>query len=219
MSFSAFTGTSPASPDDAPAGSHHRHTYGDEGERHQDKDAGFTSGEGELGDGDRYLGTVLVVFARDSASRGGVDVHDGFEDFAVERCLRRADFSVVFEGAVADNGDGDFHVDGFSGDDGASDGVAGGPVSVGGPVRVVEFHAVGQGIGDGHVDGVEIAFIGNSYEEGDVGSDGDRFGLAGGQCLLERQVEVGRQAGVVACLLYTSPSPRDATLSRMPSSA
>ena len=26
-------------------------------------------------------------------------------------------------------------------------------------------------------------------------------------------------AGVVACLLYTSPSPRDATLSRMPSSA
>ena len=26
-------------------------------------------------------------------------------------------------------------------------------------------------------------------------------------------------AGVSACLLYTSPSPRDATLSRMPSSA
>ena len=25
--------------------------------------------------------------------------------------------------------------------------------------------------------------------------------------------------GVIACLLYTSPSPRDATLSRMPSSA
>ena len=29
----------------------------------------------------------------------------------------------------------------------------------------------------------------------------------------------GRFAGVVDCLLYTSPSPRDATLSRMPSSA
>ena len=28
-----------------------------------------------------------------------------------------------------------------------------------------------------------------------------------------------RKAGFVTCLLYTSPSPRDATLSRMPSSA
>ena len=27
------------------------------------------------------------------------------------------------------------------------------------------------------------------------------------------------QGGVITCLLYTSPSPRDATLSRMPSSA
>ena len=27
------------------------------------------------------------------------------------------------------------------------------------------------------------------------------------------------EAGMVSCLLYTSPSPRDATLSRMPSSA
>ena len=34
--------------------------------------------------------------------------------------------------------------------------------------------------------------------------------------------EVGLDIGVrvaIACLLYTSPSPRDATLSRMPSSA
>ena len=30
---------------------------------------------------------------------------------------------------------------------------------------------------------------------------------------------IGRTHGVYACLLYTSPSPRDATLSRMPSSA
>ena len=29
----------------------------------------------------------------------------------------------------------------------------------------------------------------------------------------------GMSAGLNACLLYTSPSPRDATLSRMPSSA
>ena len=27
------------------------------------------------------------------------------------------------------------------------------------------------------------------------------------------------KGGIIACLLYTSPSPRDATLSRMPSSA
>ena len=29
----------------------------------------------------------------------------------------------------------------------------------------------------------------------------------------------GQRGGDLACLLYTSPSPRDATLSRMPSSA
>ena len=34
--------------------------------------------------------------------------------------------------------------------------------------------------------------------------------------ILERPVEPDR---IVICLLYTSPSPRDATLSRMPSSA
>ena len=34
-----------------------------------------------------------------------------------------------------------------------------------------------------------------------------------------RRVAVRRQAEGQACLLYTSPSPRDATLSRMPSSA
>ena len=30
---------------------------------------------------------------------------------------------------------------------------------------------------------------------------------------------VGLSAGAIGCLLYTSPSPRDAQLSRMPSSA
>ena len=32
-------------------------------------------------------------------------------------------------------------------------------------------------------------------------------------------IKVGRSAPAKSCLLYTSPSPRDATLSRMPSSA
>ena len=32
-------------------------------------------------------------------------------------------------------------------------------------------------------------------------------------------IEQGEEGKSIACLLYTSPSPRDATLSRMPSSA
>ena len=43
-------------------------------------------------------------------------------------------------------------------------------------------------------------------------------------CLTTEVVQVGQslaapQVSVLGCLLYTSPSPRDATLSRMPSSA
>ena len=34
-----------------------------------------------------------------------------------------------------------------------------------------------------------------------------------------KMVHVGEAIGMISCLLYTSPSPRDATLSRMPSSA
>ena len=37
--------------------------------------------------------------------------------------------------------------------------------------------------------------------------------------LLVRQGRLQRRRGSGTCLLYTSPSPRDATLSRMPSSA
>ena len=35
----------------------------------------------------------------------------------------------------------------------------------------------------------------------------------------ERRLRASKEAGLNICLLYTSPSPRDATLSRMPSSA
>ena len=51
----------------------------------------------------------------------------------------------------------------------------------------------------------------------------DHFGLT--QCVVDSSdvgfalVEATRLESVVTCLLYTSPSPRDATLSRMPSSA
>ena len=41
---------------------------------------------------------------------------------------------------------------------------------------------------------------------------------AAAACLLQARVR-GRLARAAPCLLYTSPSPRDATLSRMPSSA
>jgi len=36
---------------------------------------------------------------------------------------------------------------------------------------------------------------------------------------VDRILEAAKKTGAEACLLYTSPSPRDATLSRMPSSA
>ena len=44
-------------------------------------------------------------------------------------------------------------------------------------------------------------------------------GLFGGAFLSNRAVAIVLPALVYACLLYTSPSPRDGLLSRMPSSA
>ena len=53
----------------------------------------------------------------------------------------------------------------------------------------------------------------------DLSSDAER-GTALKDALAERSVTKSELIGVVnRCLLYTSPSPRDATLSRMPSSA
>ena len=69
------------------------------------------------------------------------------------------------------------------------------------------------------VDGV------NRYRAGQQEVDGTimLYGAVGGHMCsfaqltdYSRGLEVGRRK---ACLLYTSPSPRDATLSRMPSSA
>ena len=50
---------------------------------------------------------------------------------------------------------------------------------------------------------------------GDDGIDGPVMGFGE---KVTAQV-IARADGTIACLLYTSPSPRDATLSRMPSSA
>ena len=40
-----------------------------------------------------------------------------------------------------------------------------------------------------------------------------------GSIILEAGCGIGAQTKIIACLLYTSPSPRDRSLSRMPSSA
>ena len=61
----------------------------------------------------------------------------------------------------------------------------------------------------------------NQLPEGDVIEAMD-FGYEAVQELIKAQLSILKEMGieqVKPCLLYTSPSPRDATLSRMPSSA
>ena len=53
--------------------------------------------------------------------------------------------------------------------------------------------------------------------DGDLDGVIDTAGVASGVNGLADTVETGAETG--ACLLYTSPSPRDGLLSRMPSSA
>ena len=54
-------------------------------------------------------------------------------------------------------------------------------------------------------------------------SNNNRICIIAGPCQLETEQHALDMAGkikqITDCLLYTSPSPRDATLSRMPSSA
>ena len=49
-----------------------------------------------------------------------------------------------------------------------------------------------------------------------LGSDGDQLGIMSTKDALMKAEEEGLD---LVCLLYTSPSPRDKTVSRMPSSA
>ena len=62
-------------------------------------------------------------------------------------------------------------------------------------------------------DSLNKIFSSSGYKMVDVSSKEvtHRKALAVGEIILSSEV--------IACLLYTSPSPRDATLSRMPSSA
>ena len=47
----------------------------------------------------------------------------------------------------------------------------------------------------------------------------DYFGLSRDNDLIKAAYEISLLEGIGSCLLYTSPSPRDRPLSRMPSSA
>ena len=58
--------------------------------------------------------------------------------------------------------------------------------------------------------GTYVSSIVSGLLSNDVDVDGDMLSLI---------VENEPMHGILTCLLYTSPSPRDATLSRMPSSA
>ena len=72
---------------------------------------------------------------------------------------------------------------------------------------------------------VEIVKSGNRYNA--FSSDGTKYtsyirtGTRKGAYMAKKALECREGAGgrIYCCLLYTSPSPRDATLSRMPSSA
>ena len=75
---------------------------------------------------------------------------------------------------------------------------------------------VGRGIGSGQG---KTAGRGHKGQKSRSGGSIAR-GFEGGQMPLQQRVpKFGFSSRVNNCLLYTSPSPRDATLSRMPSSA
>ena len=59
----------------------------------------------------------------------------------------------------------------------------------------------------------------SSYSAGNLGFYLNGFAYPNGSTVLRTDIGEGDAALLCTCLLYTSPSPRDATLSRMPSSA
>ena len=73
--------------------------------------------------------------------------------------------------------------------------------------------------------GMPLSSIADSFEKGMGGTLGFLAAVIGLGSILGKMLEVSGGAERIArtllstCLLYTSPSPRDATLSRMPSSA
>ena len=73
-------------------------------------------------------------------------------------------------------------------------------------------------------DGLRDLFISNGYKRFVTDMDFVAYGIVNGSKPIKNTTESTARAGSkllpgIGCLLYTSPSPRDATLSRMPSSA
>ena len=85
------------------------------------------------------------------------------------------------------------------------------------PVALVVADRTCRGLDIAEAAGVEAVLV----ERTDFGDEFDREAYAVElQKVLEgNQIDLVAMAGFGTCLLYTSPSPRDATLSRMPSSA
>ena len=88
----------------------------------------------------------------------------------------------------------------------------------------------GNNVVSGNVSAVDATFTGNvsiagtlTYEDAknvdSVGLITARSGIRVTGGVIEAQAGENKIPSLYACLLYTSPSPRDATLSRMPSSA
>ena len=66
---------------------------------------------------------------------------------------------------------------------------------------------------------LEIKSLNTYYGESHILRDVDLNVQSGEMVCLIGRNGVGKTTLLKSCLLYTSPSPRDATLSRMPSSA
>ena len=79
----------------------------------------------------------------------------------------------------------------------------------------------GSGVNDISVDGQDVILKGTVSDDGERDRIEEVAASVYGVSRVINQLSVGNeiQATGNSCLLYTSPSPRDATLSRMPSSA
>ena len=70
-----------------------------------------------------------------------------------------------------------------------------------------------------HPDDVELGSGGTIAKSINQGKSAIIIDLTQGELGTRGNTDIRRNEAFNACLLYTSPSPRDATLSRMPSSA
>ena len=77
---------------------------------------------------------------------------------------------------------------------------------------------LGMGCGDVDSDGTPDGYVGSIASKADLQAYISEVGSAAGYKVVTATV-TGVSTETTTCLLYTSPSPRDATLSRMPSSA